>query len=200
MKNTLLLIIVTIQLGIFTSHAEPLVDENFKASLSVNGRVGLHGMVVFGTGMYYMSHIPMLGMPHDIQVVSSVSLIDSNGNDVTAALSNDTFTIRPTSRFSLNNFAKGTLKEFKGSVYLGSFEMGGSVVEGLNNVTVTVDTQIVVRQLPSESVHASVSLADGADGFSVNIITPARNFQEVLKGGKRLWCVLGPDFFSPCRQ
>jgi hypothetical protein len=157
-------------------------------------------MVIYGNGPYFMSHIPMLNMPHDIQIVAEVILKDSSNKDIKFNFSNETFTVRPSQTFSLNNFVKGNFKTFTGSAHEGSFELGGQVVTGLEKLNIHIKNFLVIRSLLSNSIFSSFSLTDSVNVFEVNVITPERNFQEVLnsKSDERLWCVLGPDFFNTC--
>lgn len=55
---------------------EPLI------ALPAGGRSGLHGMVIFGHGPYFIEHIPMLQSPHDFQIVAEVVIRDKLGQVV----------------------------------------------------------------------------------------------------------------------
>ena len=191
-----LLIFLLFSISAFSSD----IDREFINGLKENGRSGLHGMVLFGNDPYYMAHIPMLNMPHDMQIVVEVELSQRNGEKIEVDLSGDTFSIRPLQRFSLNNYAKNTLKRFEGSVFKGSFETNGILIQSLRSVVFKIKKQIIVRPLPSFSQKESILLEDKDNEFKVNMVTPENNIQEIvnLTLGKRLWCVVGPDFFSPC--
>ena len=166
-----------------------------------NGRTGLHGMVLYGTeGQYFIDHIPMEHPPHDFQIVAQIIIQDSKGKLVQLDLSNDTFTLKPSKQFSLNNFINGQLTEFVGDIYTGGFEQDGKVLAGYENVTVKVQNISFARPIPSASDKTSVQFTSGKTIFEVNVITPSRNFQAIKNKstGEFIWCVKGPDFFEPC--
>ena len=167
----------------------------------MNGRTGLHGMVLYGAeGQYFIDHIPMEHPPHDFQIVAEISIKDNKGVPVKLDLSNDTFTLKPSASFSLNNYINGHLTQFVGDIYEGGFEQNGKVLSGYENVTVTVKNISFARPIPNASTETSVQFAAGKTIFEVNVITPARNFQAIKNKstGEYIWCVKGPDFFEPC--
>ncbi len=171
------------------------------AHLLKGGRSGLHGMVLFGSGPYFLEHIPMLTAPHDFQIVTEVYLKNVNGTKVTFDFSHEGFTLKPSSHFSLNDYVAGRLQAFTGSIYQGSFEQNGQVIKGLENVTVEIKSYQVIRQLPgNQSAEASIRLTDGKNFFESNLIQPGRDTQLIrnMKTGKILWCVKAPDYFEPC--
>src|SRR5262245_51746495 len=46
-----------------------------ESAATASGRVGSHGMVLFGTrGRGYLSHIPMFQAPHDVQAIFEVEM------------------------------------------------------------------------------------------------------------------------------
>ena len=169
--------------------------------LEPGGRHGLHGMVLFGAGPYFISHIPMNTPPHDFQIVAQVELATAAGEPVSEDFSQTGFTLRPGNTFSLNDYVLENLKAFSGSVHRGSFEMGAPVLPGLEQVTVRVVSFQLVRQIPDQSELSSMQLSDGKNTFDINVITPDSDFQKIVnsQSGKTLWCVKGPDFFSPCQ-
>ena len=180
--------------------AQNLIDQKFIDSLRPAGRQGLHGMVVFGEKSYHMAHIPMLNMPHDMQIVAKVAIRNSHGQEVSADFSKETFTLKPNELFSLNDFARGTITSFPADVHKGSFELGGPPVEGLRGVTVSIEVLKVVRPLPSKIAQEAFAVSDRKNRFEINLIAAERNFQRVKNGAITLWCVKGPDFFTPCRK
>ncbi len=165
------------------------------ACKSLSGRIGLHGMVIYGQkGSYFLDHIPMEHAPHDLQVLTQVKLFSRNGTLLSLDLSNETFTFKPKTIFSLDDFAGGKITTFVGDLYVGGFEQGGRI--HLSSVTVKVSSVEVHRQIPSDAELESYQFEE----FKLNVITPERNFQSVVntKTGKVIWCVKGPEFFEPC--
>lgn len=175
-------------------------EEHF-AHLPSGGRTALHGMVLFGTGPYFLEHIPMLTPPHDFQIIVEVSLKDKNGKPVTHDFSNQGFTLKPGTTFSLNDYVAGRLRKFPGSIFSGSFEQDGQLITDLQDVVVEITEYKVIRQLPSPSEEQKFLLNDGRTSFESNVIRPDQNIQQIrnISTGQVLWCVEGPDFFNPCQ-
>ena len=161
------------------------------------GRMGLHGMVLFGDkGSYFLDHIPMEHAPHDLQVVTKVKLIDRKGKPVLNNFSNATFTLKPTEKFSLDEFASGKPFRFEADVYLGGFEQDGTVHPDLTSVMVEVQQVLLKRKLPATSGAGVIKVGQ----YEINVITPEKNVQMITNtlNGQILWCVKGPDFFEFC--
>jgi hypothetical protein len=176
-------------------------DHNF-SHLPIGGRKALHGMVVFGSGPYFLEHIPMLTPPHDFQIITEVVLKNKNGSLINQNFSNKGFTLKPSSSFSLNDYVAGRLQVFTGSIFQGSFEQNGRMVPSLDEVTVQVKSYKVIRQLPGSSTSETlIQLSDGKSTFESNVIRPQQNFQMIrnVKTGEVLWCVKAPDFFESCK-
>lgn len=73
-------------------------------------------------GSYLLDHIPMEHAPHDLQVLSEIKLETQAGQILAPDLSNETYTLKPSSEFSLNDLAEGKLKTFIGDLFQGGFE------------------------------------------------------------------------------
>src|SRR3954471_528132 len=108
----------------------PLHDES--AQTAAHGRVGSHGMVLVGSpDAAFLSHVPMFHTPHDVQLLLSVHL---DGVKLPSSFSDRLFTFLPET-LSLDDLRLGALKKLRGTVFLGSFENGGTPVA--KNVTAT---------------------------------------------------------------
>jgi hypothetical protein len=144
-------------------------------------RMGVHGMVLFGSERIFLSHIPMYTPPHDMQALFEVKI----GTGVPAAsqqFSDKSFTIQPTEKFSLDELMKGTLKGFTATVYLGNFEAGGTPLYR----DVRFDVVRVVYQRP---MTAAMTASDGIDylaigtpndAFLVHLIDKPPSFDQIL--------------------
>jgi hypothetical protein len=169
--------------------------------LPVGGRSGLHGMVVFGAGPYFIEHIPMLQSPHDFQIVAQIVLKDQTGKILRPNLSEQGFTLKPNSKFSLNDFVGRKLKLFKASLYQGSFEQDGKLLKGFESIEVEVSEILLARQLPDKSSNAFFEVSDSLYVYETQVITPENNTQLIKNKSKlhTLWCVKGPDFYEFCQ-
>jgi hypothetical protein len=179
---------------------EQASPEALFSHLPTGGRKGLHGMVLFGSGPYFIEHIPMLQEPHDFQMIAQVTILNSEMKHVLGDYSRETHTIKPRALFSLNDLVSGRLKSFKGDLFEGSFERGGKAVAKLRGLTVQIDRYLHIRALPDRPPQENFQVSDRKHKYLLNLVSPERNFQEIrnLTNGWQLWCVKGPDFLNPC--
>lgn len=179
------------------NHEQALMSQS-----SEGGRVSVHGMVIFGSGPYFIEHIPMLHPPHDFQIIASITIQDKTGKLLTPNFSSQGFTFQPSANFSLDDFMAGKINQIEGSVHQGSFEQGGKIVPGFETVVLAVKKMNLVRQLPSEGAQTVFEVSDLKYTYQTNIITPKNSVQNLENKTlhKNLWCVVGPDFYDPCAQ
>ncbi len=201
MKSFIFLILIQFSLvGISYANSAKHTHDHF-THLPEGGRRALHGMVLFGSGPYFLEHIPMLTSPHDFQIITEVILKNSNGVPLKLDFSHQGFTLKPSTSFSLNDYVAGRLKTFSGSIHQGSFEQNGKIVSGLDNVSVEIRSYQTIRQLPSiKTLEKWIKVGDKENSFESNVINPNQNFQLIRNSntGKVIWCVKAPDFFDPC--
>jgi hypothetical protein len=148
------------------------------------GRVGLHGMVLFGRTHHYLEHIPMFRPPHDRQLILRVSLRDASGAAITDDFGAETHSVKPSGSFSLDQLAANHLPRFTGDIYRGNFEDGGVLARA--GVTFTVDAVVLARPLPGDEPIADgaqdyLVLGDPGDAYLVHVIRAARGFQQILR-------------------
>ena len=191
------------------------------------GRMGIHGMVLFGKTHHYLEHIPMFSPPHDAQIVMRVTLRDELGGEIHDDFSQNTFTVEPTQKFSLDDLIAKQLTKFPANVHRGNFEEDGPTVRA--NVEVTIDEVLVTRPLPGNETIAAGDqeyfvVGDPGEVYLSNVIRKDRGFQQIvraeslagvtpapariqratvksadrLRTGKELWCVVAPDFTKRC--
>ncbi len=145
-------------------------------------RMGTHGMVLFGSGKRrFLSHIPMFHRPHDVQLLLSVSLVHPElpaGKD----FSDGTYTVEP-ERFDLDALAQGRLKQFRATIYQGSFEGGGTPLH--RDVTVRVEKVEQVRHLDEKAPELPELrywvVGSGKEAWLVHAISRAPDFDHVVK-------------------
>jgi hypothetical protein len=151
------------------------------------GRVGLHGMVVFGGagGPVFFSHIPMFHGPHDMQAIVEVRL-DAGPPRFDTGL----FTFKPTP-FSLDDLALGRLATVSGTLYEGNFEQGGRPIgEARAGVLrVVVARPLDGRAQASDALGGRVqapealeytALGSRASAFLVHRISRAPDFDQII--------------------
>ena len=141
-------------------------------SAATNGRVGQHGMVVFGTGQVFFSHIPMFAAPHDVQLVFEASL-SAPGSMLPPSFADQLYTFQP-ARFSLDALRSGALTTITGTLFMGNFEAGGRPIA--RNVTVTA-TRVLLNKVLKTSDPAPAKL----EYFAVG--TPAETYLVHRLGG-----------------
>lgn len=185
---------------ILACSAEPLRNVS-SVPLQPGGRSGLHGMVVFGKGTYFIEHIPMLHPPHDFQILASITIKNKSGQILKPDLSKKSFTLKPKINFSLNDLIQGPLKQFEAELYEGSFEQNGKIVTGYEDLLIKIESIPLARQLPDTAKDTFFEITDYSGNiFRTEIITPQNNIQLIknMNTHKTLWCVVGPDFFEFC--
>jgi hypothetical protein len=139
-------------------------------------------MVLFGTGrQMYASHIPMFGMPHDMQILMVVTVKHPalvEGQD----FSDGTYTLRP-QRFDLNHLVDGRLKSFKADVYRGNFEGDGVVLfrDALVQVEAVPHVAPLSANAPSDAEPRYWVLNEGCGVYLVHAISSAPDFDQVVK-------------------
>jgi hypothetical protein len=149
------------------------------------GHVGVHGMNLFGSGdatsKLYLSHIPLYDSPHNLQVIVEVK-IASGVPDGQAQFATRNFTVRPSSAFSLDDLAQGTLHSITGNVFMGNFESGGSQAFR----SVKFDVQRVIFQhglsntMPSTSTLDYIAVGTPTQAFLVHVIDAAPNYEQIV--------------------
>ena len=150
------------------------------ADVQPGGRMGVHGMVVFGspsTGLY-MSHIPMFHKPHDMQAIFSVSFPGTD--DFRDGL----YTFQP-QKFSLDDVLLGHLTTVRGTLYRGSFEGDG---QPMRDVTVKVErvlgyTQLDMDSPPAPDLEYQVvgGGTRGRDAYLFHPISKPPDFDQIVR-------------------
>jgi hypothetical protein len=150
---------------------------------TAGGHVGVHGMVLFGSGTerMYLSHIPLYDNPHNMQVIVEVKVNTGIPADQ-QLFATKQFTFNPRSAWSLDDLASGTLTSLQGTVYLGDFEAGGT--PAFRNVKFDVKRVIFSRNM-SASMSPNpgldfIAVGTEAQPFLVHLIGPPPNYDQVL--------------------
>jgi hypothetical protein len=147
-------------------------------------RTGLHGMVLFGRNHHFLEHIPMFRRPHNEQLVMRVTLNTAQGALIETDFSDQGYSIKPTSQFSLDDLTLRKRVQFTGDVHRGNYEEGSPRI--LANVRVTVEDVLVARNLPgTEPIAAGdqeyLLIGEPDDAYLTNYIREARGFQQILR-------------------
>jgi hypothetical protein len=136
----------------------------------------VHGMLLFGKGPLYVSHLPLYHAPHDWQIVSPVTV----GTEVVSKVSaGGLFTIEP-ERFALSR-ARSAGFAFDATVYQGHFERGG---QKLSDARFVVGKPIVERQLDSTQPHAGRYVVFGARAdarYAAHLIGGRPDFDQIVR-------------------
>ena len=145
--------------------------------------VGVHGMVLFGTGTerMYLSHIPLYENPHNMQVIVEVK-VNTGIPAAQQLFGTKQFTFNPRAAFSLGDLAAGTLTSVTGTVFLGDFENGGT--PAFRNVKFDVQRVIFERDMTT-SMAANPSLdyiavGTPAQPYLVHLIDAPPSFDQIV--------------------
>ncbi len=141
-----------------------------------------HGMLIFGKGPVYVSHLPMYHRPHDYQVILKVSLGENESalvKDMEQNPNEPVYTIEP-ERFELPAMVKA-LSSFKATVYRGHFERGGKPIF---KATVTPTKVVTFKKLnPTEAQPKELGMlvfGEGTEYFAAHVITKQPNFDQIV--------------------
>src|SRR5690242_5121217 len=154
--------------------------------------VGLHGMLLFGRDVTYLSHLPMFDRPHNYQVLLAVKFNDSAATALASdrrsnARSLYTFVPEP---FPIDELAqtpgeqKAERTEIAGRIVGGHFEHGGVTIA--DNAIAHIDQILVFSELdPTATPDQNRKLTylcfgSPAELFLAHEITARPNFDHVL--------------------
>jgi hypothetical protein len=148
-----------------------------------DGRVGVHGMVVFGSPSHrvFMSHIPMFKPPHDYQLVVEVELPDTRA--LPASFADGLYTFEP-KPFALDALRKGELRVVEGTIFRGNFEDGG--------VPLVKDARVGIRRVvgtphplvdapPRPTVLEYIVFGSPEEAFVVHPIGKGAAFDQIAR-------------------
>ncbi len=146
-----------------------------------------HGMLIFGDGPVYLSHLPMFHQPHDYQVLLEVDFVKP-GADPLATYVEDrhvtgekVYTLVP-EKLSLPELFSGVRTSFKATLVRGHFERGGSPF--LTNVTVNVKRVVFQKKFDPMAGALPESryivFGDAHQLFAAHMIQKAPDFDHVV--------------------
>jgi hypothetical protein len=156
-----------------------------------------HGQLIFGTERIYLSHLPMFMFdpsrhPHNYQVIMEVDLPD-DGMDPKAKYIADrkanpdtrVYTLDP-EEFAMSDLISNDtdqpIRSFKGDIYRGHFERGGTQI--LSNVSFNVKNIIYSQKFDPKAENLKsleyLLFGHGKEIFAAHIITKPPDFDQVL--------------------
>ncbi len=151
--------------------------------------MGTHGMLLVGQETIYLSHLPMFMAPHNFQAILEVTLNDDARRllgDSRAHFGPDAlYTCKPADFPIADLVSSGPglpLRSFKGDLYRGHFERGGTVIAPA--ASVHVEAVVYFAELTS-AVSKSAELVyllfgKGKEFFLAHWITQPPDFDQVL--------------------
>ena len=158
----------------------------FAASVAKADPQSVHGMLLFGKNVTYVSHLPMFHAPHDYQVILKINLQDLPPSQAViayeAAKSSGAalFTLVPEA-LDLAKVIAGVKTSFMAEIFQGHFEQGGQI---LGTVKVGITAIIYAKKLESAPVQSAfqsyVAFGDGGENFAVHLIKGKPNFDSVV--------------------
>jgi hypothetical protein len=151
---------------------------------------GVHGMLLFGEEVLYLSHLPMFMTMHDHQVILEVTLAggQEDAHAIYRADRRDTgervYTLVP-ERFSLQRLgAEGAdaLRSFQGTIHRGHWEKGGKAI--LTDVTVNVVNVIHFRKFDPHAKAVPeleyLLFGRGSELYMAHLISKAPDFDQIV--------------------
>jgi hypothetical protein len=145
---------------------------------------GSHGMLVVGTDVVYLSHLPMFHSPHDYQLIFEARLPER----VLAAYRRDSrahpgvyYTLVPSARWVLPDTVRDGAS-FAADLYRGHFERGGKPIS--KGVTVTVRRIVHFRRFDAGRAPDAtqwIGFGRGREHFLAHRIEAAPDMDQVVQ-------------------
>ncbi|MFF5846406.1 hypothetical protein ACIP25_07210 [Streptomyces massasporeus] len=151
----------------------------------------VHGMLVLGEEIPYLSHLPMFMSPHDVQALLEVTF-DNETHDAHQVYAEDrrttgtdVYTLSP-ERFRLSDLAgvggQPGLTSFTGTLFRGHFERGGTEI--VDPVTVTVRRLVHFRRFDHHAERPAaltyVAFGKGRELFLAHLINLPPDFDQAI--------------------
>jgi len=152
---------------------------------------GVHGMLLFGEDVLYLSHLPMFMSMHDRQVILEVTL--ARGQDDVGELYRAdrqdsgervyTLVPEPFPLHKLGMESAAALRSFTGTVHRGHFEKAGNEVIA-RDVTVTVENVVHFRQFDPDADNVPelqyLLFGRGSELYLAHLISKAPDFDQIV--------------------
>jgi len=144
----------------------------------------VHGMLIFGRGTTYLSHLPMFHSPHDYQAILEAELPGSAKqvllDDQKAHPEQTVYTLVPTPFVLPDMIAK--LGSFRASIVRGHFERGGVTI--INCTPVMLKRVVLFQKLdentPQPGHPSYLVFGNGGENYAAHLIHGAPDFDQVL--------------------
>ena len=157
---------------------------------------GLHNMMVVGQGAIYLSHLPMFDSEHRFQVILEATLAKGGGSVSKVYLDDrrshpdvKMYTLKPGDVFVLPRLF-GTdpppRRSFPGTLFRGHLERGGTRLDRLTGVEVTVKRVIYAQEIGAAGGVAKSDTLDyilfgsGSELFLAHRIAEAPDFDQIV--------------------
>ncbi|MCM2281216.1 MAG: hypothetical protein NDI61_05145 [Bdellovibrionaceae bacterium] len=142
----------------------------------------IHGMLLFGSGPFYVSHLPKFHKPHNYQAIYEIELDAATAAKVRSEKAkHGYFTIAPTENFVLPEMTKNK-STFPALLFGGHFERDGNK---LGSAQIQIKRVVYFRQLNGENAASSESaffaFGSRTEAFLARRIQKAPDFDQISK-------------------
>jgi hypothetical protein len=167
------------------AHVRPVTAEELSPDRAPSSDPpGSHGMLVLGTDVVYMSHLPMFHVPHNYQLIFEAAL----EADVLADYRRDSnahaglyYTLVPTGRWVLPDTIRDGAS-FTADLYRGHFERGGMPIR--QGITVEVQRIVHFRRFDDgrkPDPAQWIAFGRGREQFLAHRIEAAPDMDQVVQ-------------------
>jgi hypothetical protein len=173
-----------------------VIAENDSDCPSGHPDCGQHNMMLVGEEAAFVSHLPMFGNEHRFQVIAEV-VFAGGESDFSSIYFDDRaahpdvrmYTVQPNDAFVLSRLftpdGDPERNMFSGNVFRGHLERGGSVIDGLQAVSVWVQDMIYANELSADFSKAMdlqyVLFGQGEDLYLAHVIGGAPDdFDQIV--------------------
>lgn len=155
------------------------------SSVSMADRPAVHGMLIFGKGKVYLSHLPMFHNPHDYQLIVEATLtIEAQrrfAEDQAANPEQRVYTLVPESFVLPDMVARP--RAFHAAIVRGHFERPGNVTL-IEDTVVSFSRVIYFKKLvpitPRPRAAAYLFFGTAGDIYGAHLITERGNFDHIV--------------------
>jgi len=151
-----------------------------------------HNMLVVGEKSIFLSHLPMFMAPHNLQFILDVALAKDKNDiyfkDRQSHRDTRIYTLQPEVLQLKKLLApagdKSAQRSFKGTVFRGHLERGGTRIEGLSNIPVNVKNIVYSQQfgpgLDKSDQLEYILFGNSPELFLAHVIAAPPDFDQIL--------------------
>jgi hypothetical protein len=146
----------------------------------------IHGMLIMGKDVFYLSHLPMFGSPHNYQGIFRIKLDAASAKIFKKDQANHpeypTYSIRPINKFVLPDMVANP-QQFKAELYRGHFERGGELIA--QSITITIEKVVLFKKFDLTKARDTkaeyIVFGSNKEKFIAHLISNRPDFEQIIQ-------------------